>query len=126
MDITERRQAEETRGQLAAIVESSNDAMISKTLDGTITSWNKGAEHLFGYTAEEAIGQNIALIIPSDRLYEEATILGCLRRAERVENFDTLRTRKDGTMIDVSIAISPVKDAAGHVTGASKVARDIT
>jgi PAS domain S-box-containing protein len=100
--------------------------MISKTLDGTITSWNKGAERLFGYTAEEAIGQNITLIIPSDRRAEEATILEKLRRGERVEHFDTIRARKDGGMVEVSLTISPVKDAAGHVVGASKVARDIS
>jgi PAS domain S-box-containing protein len=126
VDISERKQAEEARGRLAAIVEFSDDAIISKTLDGTITSWNKGAEHLFGYTAEEAIGQNITLVIPPDRLSEEATILQRLRREESIEHFDTLRMRKDGTMIDISLTISPVKDAAGHIIGASKVARDIT
>ena len=126
VDITERKQAERTRGRLAAIVESSDDAMISKILDGTITSWNKGAEHLFGYTAEEVIGQNITIIIPPDRLSEEVMILQRLRRGERIEHFDTLRMRKDGTMIDISLTISPIKDPDGRVIGASKVARDIT
>ena len=125
-DITDRRQAEKALAQLAAIVESSDDAMIGKTLDGTITSWNKGAERLFGYTAEEAIGQNIVLIIPPDHRTEEAEILERLKRAERIEHFDTRRVRKGGRVLDVSIAISPVKDAGGQVVGASKVARDIS
>jgi two-component system CheB/CheR fusion protein len=125
-DVTDRKRAERATVQSAAIVESSDDAMISKTLDGTITSWNRGAERLFGYTAEEAIGQNIMLIIPPDRRAEEETILAKLRREERVEHFDTVRVRKDGGMVDVSLTISPVKDATGHVSGVSKVARDIT
>ena len=126
VDITERKRAEEARGRLAAIVESSDDAMITKTLNGTITSWNNGAACLFGYTADEAIGRNITLIVPPDRLPEEATILESLRRGERIEHFDTQRVRKDGTLIDISVTISPVQDAGGHVIGASKVARDIT
>jgi PAS domain S-box-containing protein len=125
-DVSDRKRAERALVQLAGIVESSDDAMISKTLDGTITSWNKGAEWLFGYTAEEAIGQNITLIIPVDRRAEEVTILEKLRRGERVEHFDTIRVRKDGGMVDVSLTISPLRDATGHVIGASKVARDIT
>jgi PAS domain S-box-containing protein len=126
VDITERKQAEKVRARLASIVESSDDAMIRKTLDGTIASWNKGAERLFGYTSEEAIGQNITLIVPPNRLAEEATILERLKRGERVEHFETVRKRKDGTVFDASLTISPLKDAAGHVVGASKVARDIT
>jgi PAS domain S-box-containing protein len=126
VDITERKQAEKARAQLAAIVQSSDDAMISKSLDGTITSWNKGAERLFGYTAEEAIGQNIILIVPPDRRDEEAAILQRLPRGERVEHFETIRLRKDGTMFDVSLTISPVKDSSGRVVGASKVARNIS
>lgn len=126
VDITERKQAEELRARLAAIVEFSDDAMISKTVDGTITTWNKGAERLLGYTAEEVIGQNITLIIPPDRLGEEATILEKIRRAERVEHFETVRKRKDGSPVDVSLTISPLKDSSGRVVGASKVARDIT
>jgi PAS domain S-box-containing protein len=112
--------------QLAAIVESSDDAIVSKNLDGVIKSWNKSAERLFGYTAEEAIGQHITLIIPPDRRYEETTILEKLRRGERVDHFETVRMRRNKTLIDVSLTISPVKDSAGRVTGASKVARDIS
>lgn len=125
-DITERKQAERTSALLAAIVDFSDDAIVSKSLDGVITSWNKGAERLFGYAAEEVIGRNIALVVPHDRQHEESTILERLRRGERVDHFETARVRKDGTMFDVSLTISPVKDAAGNVTGASKVARDIT
>lgn len=112
--------------RLAAIVENSDDAIVSKNLDGVISSWNKGAERLFGHTAEEAIGQFITLVIPPDRLEEEVEILKRLRRGERVDSFETVRVRKDGTMIDVSLTISPVKDATGRVVGASKVARDVT
>ena len=126
VDISERKQAEAVRARLAAIVESSDDAMISKTLDGTITTWNRGAERLFGYTAEEAIGKNITFVVPPDRLPEEATILDRLKRGERVEHFETIRKRKDGTMVDVSLTISPVRNTSGQVVGASKVARDIT
>ena len=111
---------------LAAIVDSSDDAIISKTLDGVITSWNNSAERMFGYTGEEAVGQHITLIIPGDRRDEEATIVERVSRGERVDHFETVRRRKDGTLIDLSLTISPVKDAAGRVVGASKVARDIT
>ena len=103
------------RWRLAAIVESSGDAIISKNLDGTITSWNKGSERVFGYSSEEAVGQNITLIVPPDRLDEETTILERLRRGETVEHFETVRVRKDGTTLDVSLTISPVKDGAGRV-----------
>jgi PAS domain S-box-containing protein len=125
-DISERKQAERTTSLLAAIVDSSDDAIVSKNLDGMITSWNRGAEQLFGYSAKEAIGQNIRLIVPHDRLHEEATILKQLARGERVDHFETVRVRKDGSTLDISVTISPVKDAAGVVIGASKVARDIT
>jgi PAS domain S-box-containing protein len=111
---------------LAAIVDSSDDAVVSKNLDGTITSWNKSAERMFGYTAAEAIGQSITLIIPRGRREEEVEILGRISRGERVDHFETVRVRKDGTMIDLSLTISPVKDASGRVIGASKVARDIS
>jgi PAS domain S-box-containing protein len=111
---------------LAAIVDSSDDAIISKTLDGVITSWNNSAERLFGYTREEAVGQHITLIIPEDRRDEEAKIVEQLRRGERVDHFETVRVRKDGTLLDLSLTISPVKDATGRAIGASKVARDIT
>lgn len=112
--------------QMAAIVASSDDAIVSKNLDGVILSWNQGAERVFGYTAEEAIGKPITLIIPADRLDEERTILERLRRGERVDHFETLRKRKDGTLVNISLTISPVKDDLGRVIGASKVARDIT
>lgn len=125
-DTTERIQAERTTGLLAAIVDSSDDAIVSKSLQGVITSWNAGAERLFGYPAEEAIGKNIRLIVPPDRQDEEATILERLGRGERVDHIETVRVRKDGTMVDISVTISPVKDAAGRIIGASKVARDIT
>jgi PAS domain S-box-containing protein len=125
-DLSERKQAERTTSLLAAIVDFSNDAIVSKNLDGVITSWNKGAERVFGYAAQEAIGQNITLIVPSDRLPEEAMILERLRRGERVDHFETVRRRKDGRTVDISLTISPIKDALGRVVGASKVARDIT
>ena len=125
-DITERKQAEQSRNLLAAIVDSSDDAIVSKNLDGIITSWNKSAERIFGYTSEEAIGQHITLVIPPDRYAEEDHILACLRRGERIDHFQTVRRRKDGTLIDVSVTISPVYDSSGRVIGASKVARDIT
>jgi PAS domain S-box-containing protein len=122
----ERQKAERANSLLAAIVGSSEDAIVSKSLDGIITSWNKGAEDLFGYKVEEAVGKNITLIIPADRLGEEITILERLKRGERIEHFQTRRRRKDGTLLDISLTISPVKDAAGVVVGASKIARDIT
>jgi PAS domain S-box-containing protein len=125
-DISEIKQALEAQARLASIVESSDDAMVSKDLDGIIRSWNKAAERIFGYTAEEAIGQHITLIIPPDRVEEENNILARIRRGERTDHFDTVRRRKDGTLCDVSVAISPMKDAQGRVIGASKVARDIT
>jgi PAS domain S-box-containing protein len=121
-----RAQAEQTTALLGAIVNSSDDAIISKNLDGFITSWNKSAEQLFGYTAEEAIGQHITLIIPPNRRAEEVMILERLRRGEQINHFDTVRMRKDTTLVDISLTISPVRDAAGNVVGASKVARDIT
>ncbi len=126
IDITERKKAEEASGLLAAIVDSSDDAIISKTLDGAITSWNKAAERMFGYSVREAIGQHITLIIPPDRRGEETEILRRLKRGERIDHYETIRVRKDGTQLDISLTISPVKDAAGRIAGASKVARDIT
>ncbi|HUC27944.1 MAG TPA: PAS domain S-box protein [Candidatus Acidoferrum sp.] len=125
-DITERKRAEQATRLLAAIVESSHDAIVSKTLNGVITSWNKGAERLFGYEAEEAVGRNITMIIPPERHYEERTIVEQLTRGERVDHFETVRMRKDGSLLDVSLTISPMKDASGRVVGASKLARDIT
>jgi two-component system, chemotaxis family, CheB/CheR fusion protein len=118
--------AEELRARLAAIVESSDDAIISKDLQGVVTSWNGGAERLFGYTAAEAIGRPITIIIPADRLHEEQTILERLKRGEPIEHFETTRVRKGGTTIEVSLTVSPVRDGSGRVIGASKTARDIT
>lgn len=126
LDITDRKLHEQANNLLAAIVDSSDDAIVSKNLDGYITSWNKSAERLFGYTAKEAIGRHITLVIPPERRQEENVILAKLRRGERVDHFETVRRRKDGTMFDVSLTISPVKDASGKVVGASKVARDIS
>src|SRR5580704_6499149 len=125
-DITERKRAEQATRLLAAIVESSHDAIVSKSLNGVITSWNKSAERLFGYAAEEAVGQNITLIIPPERRDEERTIIEQLTRRERVDHFETVRMRKDGSLIDVSLTVSPMKDTSGRVVGASKLARDIT
>jgi len=126
VDITSRKQVEEATGHLAAIVASSDDAIISKNLNGIIQSWNKSAENMFGYTAKEAVGKHVTLIIPEDRWDEEADILSRLRRGERVDHFQTVRRRKDGSTFDLSLTISPVKDRAGRVIGASNVARDIT
>jgi PAS domain S-box-containing protein len=121
-----RQRADKAISLLAAIVDSSEDAIISKNLDGIITSWNKGAGKLFGYSAEEAIGKHISLVIPLSRQDEEITIIDRIRRGERIEHFDTVRVRKDGTEFDISLTISPIKDATGKVVGASKIARDIT
>jgi PAS domain S-box-containing protein len=125
-DITERQQSDELRARLAAIVDSSDDAIVSKTLEGVITSWNRGAESLFGYTAAEAVGQHISLIIPEDRRTEEDDVLARLRRGERIDHFETVRRAKDGRHVHVSLTVSPVRNAQGAVIGASKVARDIT
>ncbi len=121
-----RMQADKAIGLLAAIVDSSEDAIVSKTLDGIITTWNASAERLFGYTAKEAVGQHISLIIPPNRRDEEITILAKIRRGERIEHFDTVRVHKDGAALDISLTISPVRDATGKIVGASKIARDIT
>jgi PAS domain S-box-containing protein len=120
------RAAEISNAELAAIVQSSDDAIVSKDLDGIVRSWNAGAERMFGHTAAEMIGKPITTIIPSDRPEEEGAILARLRRGERVDHFETIRVRKDGQQIMVSVTISPIRDAAGQVVGASKVARDIT
>ena len=126
MDITERKQAEEVLGRLAAIVESSDDAIIGKTLDGVITSWNSGAQRLFGYSAEEAIGQPVSLVVPPDRHDELLGILSLLERGERVEHLETVRVRKDGVRLDVSVSSSPIRDGAGRVVAAASISRDIT
>jgi PAS domain S-box-containing protein len=125
-DVTERWRAERERARLAAIVESSEDAIVSKSLDGVIRTWNAGAQRLFGYTPEEAVGKSITLIIPPERLGEEQDILARLRCGERIEHFETVRVTNDGRRIDISLSVSPVRDRDGHVIGASKVARDIT
>lgn len=121
-----RLKADKAIGLLAAIVDSCEDAIVSKTLDGVITSWNRGAERLFGYTAEEALGQNIMLIIPPERREEEAAIIGKIKKGERIEHFDTIRVRKDKSRLDISLTISPIRDHTGKIVGASKIARDIT
>ncbi|HEY4193525.1 MAG TPA: PAS domain S-box protein [Mesorhizobium sp.] len=112
--------------RLAAIVDSSSDAIIGKDLNSTITNWNRAAERLFGHTAEEAIGRSILILIPENRHAEEIDIIERVRRGERVETFDTMRLRKDGTQVPVSLTISPIKNAAGEIIGASKIARDIS
>lgn len=122
----ERIRGERAAQRLAAIVESSEDAIVAKDLNGVITSWNHGAERLFGYSAEEAIGQPITLVIPADRLEEEPQILGRIRRGERVEHFETIRRRKDGSLVEISLMISPIRNRKGEIVGASKIARDIT
>ncbi len=121
-----RLRADKAIGLLAAIVDSSDDAIVSKMLDGTITSWNASAERLFGYIESEAVGQHISLIIPVDRRDEETVIIERISRGERIEHFDTVRIRKDGKLLDISLTISPIRDANGRVVGASKIARDIT
>ncbi|MBD0370010.1 MAG: PAS domain S-box protein [Pyrinomonadaceae bacterium] len=125
-DVTERKRNIEKLLQAAAIVENSDDAIISKDLDGNILSWNPGAERLYGYTPEEAIGQPVTMLIPHDRPDEEPRILEQIRRGQRVDHYETRRRRKDGTIIDVSLTVSPVRDSDGRIIGASKIARDIT
>jgi PAS domain S-box-containing protein len=133
VDITERHEAEqrirdsEARYRdIAAIVESSEDAIVAKNLDSIITSWNEGAERLFGYTAEEAIGKPVTMLIPTERHHEEPAILARIRRGESVEHYETIRQRKDGSIVEISLTISPVRNPEGKIVGASKIARDIT
>jgi two-component system CheB/CheR fusion protein len=125
-DITQRQQADEARRRLAAIVESSGDAIISKDLDGRIMTWNEGAERIFGYKPEEAIGQPVTMLMSPDRYNEEPGILERIRRGERLEHYETVRRRKDGTLFDISLTVSPIRDEDGRVIGASKIGRDIT
>ena len=125
IDVTDRTMAEHARFRLAAIVESSDDAILSKTLDGIITSWNAGATRLFGYSAEEMVGEPVAKLIPEELLPEEQVILAKLRRGERIEHYETRRVAKDGSIVEVSLTVSPIRDITGAVVGASKIARDI-
>src|SRR5215510_1602718 len=125
-DTTDRRSAEEASLRLAAIVNSSDDVIVGKSLGGIITAWNAAAERLFGYTATEAIGRSIRMIIPADRQAEEDEVLAKLQRGESIDHFETVRVRKDGTPVDISLSVSPVRNAAGQIIGASKIARDIT
>jgi PAS domain S-box-containing protein len=126
VDITDRKKAENAAQRLSAIVESSDDAIVSKDLEGTIVTWNPGAERLFGYTAEEAIGEPVTMLIPTDHLDEEPEILARIRRGERIDHYETIRRRKDGSLVDISLTVSPIKDSDGRVIGASKIARGIT
>lgn len=126
VDITERKRSEHDRFRLAALVESSDDAIVSKSLEGTIQSWNRGAERMFGYSATEVVGRSITVLIPQDRHDEEHEILAKLRRGERIESYETIRLRKDGRLIDVALTVSPIRDSSGEVIGASKIARDVT
>jgi PAS domain S-box-containing protein len=126
VDITERKRAEEATQRLACIVDSSDDAIISKDLDGIISSWNNAASRLFGYEAAEVIGKPVTILIPQDRRDEESFILQQIRRGERIDHYETVRRRKDGGLIDVSLTVSPVRNAQGKIIGASKIARDIT
>ncbi len=125
-DITERKEAEATRSRLAAVVESSGDAIITKTLEGVIATWNNGAERMFGYTARETVGKPITILIPAEQHDEEPPILERIRRGEGIDHYETIRVRKDGTRIHVSLNVSPIRDADGKIIGASKIARDVT
>jgi len=125
-DITDRNRGEVARRRLAAIIESSDDAIISKDLNGTITSWNAAAERLFGYTSDEIVGQSILMLIPPERQHEEPRILEQIRRGERIDHYETVRQRKDGSLFNISVTVSPLKDQTGKIIGASKIARDIS
>ncbi len=125
-EATGRRVNELSSALLGAIIDGSNDAIISKDLDGIITSWNSSAERLFGYSAREAIGRHITLLFPEDRLDEEPKIINQLKQGKRVDHFETVRLHKDGTRLNISLTISPIKDSSGRIVGASKIARDIT
>ena len=126
IDISDRKRAEADAERLVSIVKSSHDAIVSKDLNGIIKSWNRGAEWLFGYKAEEIIGKSVTVLIPEDRLNEEPRILERVRGGQRVDHYDTVRRRKDGSLVDISLTVSPVRDVSGKIVGASKIARDIT
>ncbi len=125
-DVTARMQAEEERAQLAAIVSEAGDAILSNTVDGKIKSWNRGAEHLFGYTAAEAIGQPITLLVPSDRRHEISELMGPVALGEHISQFETERLCKNGERVAISMTVAPIRDGLGTIVGASVVARDIT
>ena len=125
-DITEQKVADEKKATLASIVNSSDDAIISKTLDGIITSWNRSATKMFGFTEKEAIGKHISLIIPEDRISEETLIISNIRKGKKIDHFETIRAAKDGTKRYISLTVSPLKDSKGKIIGASKIARDIS
>ncbi len=126
VDISKHKQAEELTYRLAAIVESSDDAIVSKNLSGIIVSWNRGAERLFGYSSADVIGKHIGILLPADRMHEEDTIIDRIRHGQRVDHFDTIRRRKDGTLVPISLTVSPIMSDSGVIIGASKIARDIT
>jgi PAS domain S-box-containing protein len=126
VNLTDQQAKEEAARRYVAIVESSNDAIVAKDLNGIITAWNPGAERLFGYTADEAIGRSVTMLIPPDHADEEPMILARIRLGERVEHYETTRRRKDGSLVDVSLTVSPIRDGRGQVVGASKIARDVT
>lgn len=126
VDLTDRTIADETAQRYAAIVESSDDAILAKDRNGIITNWNRGAERLFGYTADEAIGKPVLMLVPLDRHSEEATILSRIRNGEPMDHYETIRRRKDGSLIEISLSISPIRNRHGRIVGAAKIARDIT
>lgn len=126
VDISDRVRADLYAQQLASIIESSDDAIVSKDLNGIITSWNRGAQRLFGYAPEEAIGRSITMLMPEDRVSDEPGILARIQRGERIEHYETVRQRKDGTRIEISVSVSPIRSPDGRIIGASKIARDIT
>ena len=126
MDLTDRKRAEQYEQRLGAIIESSDDAIVSKNLMGIINSWNRGAERIFGYAADEVVGRSITILIPPERHDEETMVLDRIRRGERIDHYETVRRRKDGTLVDISLTVSPVRDTLGRIVGASKIARDIS
>jgi PAS domain S-box-containing protein len=126
VDISDRKRGEEAAQRLAAIVESSDDAILTKNLDGVITTWNRGAERVFGYTAEEVVGKSVLVLIPEDHQDEEPSILSKIRSGQRIDHYETVRRRKDGSLFDISLTVSPVRGPDGKIIGASKVARDIS
>lgn len=125
-EVEHRQKTQFALGQLHAVAETSEDAIVAKDLNGIITSWNKGAKRVFGYEADEVIGKSVSILIPPERHDEEPAILQRIRRGQRIEHYETVRQRKDGTLIDISLSVSPLADATGVIVGASKIARDIT